>query len=168
MNTHEQTLAPKPEEQHPWPSAWRLFWGVMIRPPFGSGHLGSDGRPSKWAKWSWYSVALFAGGIAAQAALMGRIPEILLDGGQFLVSCAAMGMLYWATWRHIQEDLDELHRRIMLESIVFAFFVTITLAVALGVLSNFSELPAINLLWVFFTAELLRAAGLVLAVRKYR
>ena len=79
-----------------------------------------------------------------------------------------MGMLYWATWRYIQEDLDELHRRIMLDSIVFAFFVTMTLVVGVGALSNFSELPSINLLWVFFVAEPLRGLGLVVAVRKYR
>ena len=158
MTVQQQSAPLNPDERSAFPSAWKLFWG----------HLGADPRPNPWSKWIWGSVGLFACGIAAQGFLEGRVSQSVLSGGVFVISCLAMSILYWGTWRYIQEEPDELHRRITVESIVFAFFVTMTLAVGVGTISNFADLPRINLLWVFFIGEPLRGLGLVLAVRKYR
>jgi hypothetical protein len=59
MNAKEVLTQQTPDEPTAWPSPWQLFWGW--------GRLGTDNRPSRWSRWGRYSVALFAGGMAAQA-----------------------------------------------------------------------------------------------------
>ncbi len=79
---------------------------------------------------------------------------------------AAIGVLYWATWRYMQ-DLDEMYQRIMLEAIAFSFFMTMTLVVLAGV-AGLALRTTMGVFWVYVTAEVLRGIGITVAARRFR
>jgi hypothetical protein len=105
-------------------------------------------------------------GFAMRLGLAGVVPEAILDAALALSFAAAIGFIYWTTWRYMQ-DLDELHQRIMLEALAFSFCCTMTLVAGAGIF-GLARNQAVDVLWAYVAAEVLRGVGLVLAARKYR
>jgi hypothetical protein len=141
-------------------SAWPTLTMMLL------GCFGRDAGSTKWPKRSFYALAVMLIGMVGSSALKGYVPELALSFFVTLNSGLAMGIIYWTTWRYMQ-DLDELHRRVMFEAIAFSFVVTMTLAMTLGVL-ELAFRTNISIVWAFVMGEILRGVGLVLASRKYR
>jgi hypothetical protein len=144
------------EANPPTPSWYKLFFGCF----------GSDAGSKRWIRRGlWGAVVAAAVGIAA-TTLKGVIPEMFRDVAFSLSITTGVGFIHWTMWKYIQ-DLDELHQRIMLESYVFSFLVTMTLVAGIGMF-NLAARTAFDILWVYVTAEVFRGIGLVLAGRRYR
>jgi hypothetical protein len=155
LNT-QNDMRRESEEASPWPGWPALFFGCFY----------SGGGSKKWSKRSAYGVFILLAGFAGRFGLKGHVPEVLLDYGIAVTVGAAVGIMYWAMWRYMQ-DLDEMHQRIMLEAIAFSFFTTMTLVAFAGI-ADLARNTAVNVLLVYVTAEILRGIGLVLAARRYR
>ena len=138
-----------------------LGWGALF---FGC--FGTDAGPKTWARRGAWAVVFPALGFALRLGLDGVVPEAILDSTLAVSIAAAIGFIYWTTWRYMQ-DLDEMHQRIMLEAVAFSFFCTMTLVVGAGIF-GLARNQAFDVLWAYVTAEVFRGVGLVLVARKYR
>ena len=144
------------EDQASWPGLTMLFFG----------YFRQDAGSTKWTKRSYYGLAVLLAGMLGSTALKGVLSDLTLDIFVTALSVSGMGFVYWSLWRYMN-DLDELHRRVMLEAIALSFFITMTTAIGIGV----AELrfgTSVRIAWAFILGELMRGVGLVLAARKYR
>jgi hypothetical protein len=153
MNTHGELIQPEASYQRSW---YSLFFGCF----------GRDAGSKKWSKRGAYAVVFPALGTAARFGLEGYLPETVLNYILAASVGAAIGFIYWTTWRYMQ-DLDELHQRIMLEAVAFSFFITMPLVVIAGIV-GMTEDVVLDVTWIYVVAEVMRGVGLMIAGRKYR
>ena len=138
-----------------------LSWAALF-----CGCFGSDAGSRQWARRGTWAVVFPLMGFAARYGLEGRVPEPVLDTTLAVSIAAAIGFIYWTTWRYMQ-DLDEMHQRIMLEAFTWSLFGAMTFAVGAGIF-GLATRTAVDVIWVYVVAELLRGVALVIASRKYR
>jgi hypothetical protein len=136
-------------------------WGALF---FGC--FGADAGSKRWARRGAWAVIFPALGLAARYVFGGILPEAALDSTVAVSFAAAIGFIYWTNWRFMQ-DLDEMHQRIMFEALAFSFFGTMAIVVGAGIF-GLARGVAIDVLWIYIAAEVLRGVGTVLAARKYR
>jgi hypothetical protein len=132
------------------------------------GYFGHDAESNRWRNRTYFGLLILFAGLAVKAALAGHVTAAVLD----LIMTASIGGTFafvnLMMWKYLR-GLDELHGRIMLDGIAFAYYVTLPVALAGCFLVKFGLLSAFALFaWILVTHTVSEGVGRLLAARKYR